>query len=100
MKDKNVNSQTIFKALLIGFTLMIIVLIVVISLPHPSATTFFVLRVLLALSCALVIPIVPGVLHINLNNWLVASGALAVFVIVLLFNPPALPIVTALGLIA
>lgn len=79
-----------YKVLLAGLSLNLIILLVVIALPYPSSTTFFAIRVMLASSAALILAIIPGSLQVNLNNWLIASGAMSAFVIVLLINPPAL----------
>lgn len=88
-KDEFSLSAT-YKVLLAGLVLNLIILLVVIALPYPSSTTFFAIRVMLASSAALILAIIPGSLKVNLNNWLIASGAMSAFVIVLLINPPAL----------
>jgi|GEM_PF-6704960 len=73
-----------------GAAFILIMLAIAIFIPHPSQFQYIVFRIVLALAAAAFMVTVPGFLHITLGNWLKATGALAVFVLVFLFNPAAL----------
>lgn len=58
--------------------------------PNPTATTFFIFRVVLALAAAGVGAVIPGLLIVHVGKIVRAGGAIALFVLVFLINPPAL----------
>ena len=74
------------------FGCVFVAALVVLAIVFPSPTVFqyTIFRIVLALASSGIAAFVPGLLRVRLNNWLAASGALAVFVIVYFFSPAAL----------
>ena len=69
------------------------VLYFALSLPSPTVFQMFVFRVTLALAAAAIGALLPGLLHVESTNAVVAlraSGALALFLLVYIVNPPEL----------
>jgi hypothetical protein len=75
-----------------GAVFILTMLVIALAVPHPSDFQYFVFRSVLALSAAAFATAIPGILSIQLGNWLKAGGALAVLVLVYLFNPASLVI--------
>ncbi|MCH1783507.1 hypothetical protein [Psychrobacter glaciei] len=76
-----------------GFIVVIGVSWFAIETPEPSTSQFFIMRALFALSLAAIGGLIPGFLSIKTNSKYIiirATGAIAIFVIVWLINPPAL----------
>jgi len=73
-----------------GVVFVTALLVLAVALPNPTATTFFIFRVVLALSAAGVGAVFPGLLVVNVTKFIRAGGALGLFVLVYLMNPPAL----------
>jgi hypothetical protein len=74
-----------------GVVFVVILLVIAVSIPNPTEFQFFVFRVVLALVAAAIAALVPGFLNIQSQVYrsrLRAGGAVAVFVIVYLINPP------------
>src|SRR5450755_424260 len=74
-----------------GVVFVTILLVVAVFIPNPTEFQFFVFRVVLALVAAAIAALVPGFLNIQsqvYRNKIRAGGAVAVFVIVYLINPP------------
>ena len=74
-----------------GIVFVVVLLLIAVFIPSPTEFQLFVFRVVLALSAAAIAALVPGFLHIQshvFRNTIRASGAVAVFVIVYLINPP------------
>jgi hypothetical protein len=79
--------------LIIGSVFALIILIAVIFIPNPTLTQFFIFRGIFAISLAAIAAIVPGFLNVESRFQsfsIKATGAIAVFVIIWLLNPPAL----------
>lgn len=79
--------------LVIGIVFALIILVLVVFIPNPTPSQFFVFRGLFAVSLAAVAAIIPGLLNVEsrFNKFSIkATGAIAVFVLVWLLNPPAL----------
>ncbi len=79
--------------LIIGVFFALIVLGLVVFIPSPTPTQFFVFRGSFAIALAAVAAIIPGLLNVESRFQQVsvkATGAIAVFVLVWLLNPPAL----------
>lgn len=74
-------------SLWLGAALIVVILLLVIFIPCPSATQYFVFRIVIALAAAGLVAVIPGVLKINLTNGITASGAIAIFAIVYFFDP-------------
>lgn len=79
--------------LVIGVLFALIILLSAILIPSPTPTQFFVFRGFFAVSLAAIAAIIPGLLNVESRFQkfsIRATGAIAVFVIVWLLNPPAL----------
>ncbi|MCF7821346.1 MAG: hypothetical protein K9M17_02760 [Mariprofundaceae bacterium] len=79
--------------LVIGVLFALIILLLAILIPNPTATQFFIFRGVFAVSLAAIAAIIPGLLNVEsrLQKFSIrATGAIAVFIIVWLLNPPAL----------
>lgn len=76
-------------AYIFGFLFCAALLVLAVAFPHPSPSTFLIFRVVLSTAAAGVGSVVPGILVIH-SPYIRAGGALALFVIVFFFNPPAL----------
>jgi hypothetical protein len=81
-------------AFMFGVVFVVVLLYLAVNFPAPSNFQYLVFRVILALASAGVASMVPGFLEVQISNWLRATGALAVFVIVYFFSPASL-VVTA-----
>ncbi|RJF37549.1 hypothetical protein [Pseudoalteromonas gelatinilytica] len=79
--------------LVIGVLFALIILLSAIFIPSPTPTQFFVFRGVFAVSLAAIAAIIPGLLNVESRFQqfsIKATGAIAVFVIVWMLNPPAL----------
>ena len=85
-KDKN----NAIVPLWIGGVFLAIPIIALFFIPEPSIYQFFAFRVCFGLGGAGIASHIPGWLNININNWVKAGGAIAIFVLLWFFNPPAL----------
>jgi hypothetical protein len=76
-----------------GVVFLVILLGIAVLIPNPTEFQIFVFRVVLSLVAAAIAALVPGFLHIQsqvYRNSIRAGGAIAVFVLVYLINPPRL----------
>jgi tetratricopeptide (TPR) repeat protein len=73
-----------------GVVFVTALLILAVYIPSPTLSTFFIFRVVLSLAAAGVGAAIPGFLILNVGNRIRAGGALALFVLVFLVNPPKL----------
>lgn len=85
-KDKNNGIIPLW----IGGILLAIPIIALFFIPEPSIYQFFAFRVCFGLGGAGIASHIPGWLNVNINNWIKAGGAIAIFVLLWFFNPPAL----------
>ena len=79
--------------LAVGIMFSLIILGLVVFIPSPTPAQFFVFRGSFATALAAIAAIIPGLLNVEsrFQDFSVrASGAIAVFVLVWLLNPPAL----------
>ncbi len=79
--------------LIVGLVFALIAISAAILIPTPSATQFFIIRGVFAVALAAIAAIIPGLLNIESRFQqfsIRATGAIAVFIIVWLVNPPAL----------
>lgn len=74
-------------ALLFGAAAFIILILLSIALPDWTGDNPFLFKTLLALSAASIAAMLPGFLHLDLNNVVKAGGALGVFALVYFLNP-------------
>ncbi|MFM8443327.1 MAG: hypothetical protein ACKN9W_08300 [Methylococcus sp.] len=90
---KDTPKWQLITGLVIGIIFALLILALVVLIPSPTPSQFFVFRGLFAFSLAAVAAIIPGLLNVEsrFNKFSVkATGAIAVFVLVWLLNPPAL----------
>jgi len=73
-----------------GILFVALMLIIAIAIPNPTATQWFVFRVVLALAAAGIGAVIPGLIVVNVSKVVRAGGAIALFVLVYLLNPPQL----------
>lgn len=86
-------------AFVFGCVFVIVLLVIALAIPEPTAQQMFIFRVVLALAAAGVGAVIPGFLDINGKIWeisLRATGALALFVLIYRINPPGLAAKSAL----
>lgn len=79
--------------LAIGVLFALIILLLAVFIPSPTPTQFFIFRGVFAISLAAIAAIIPGLLNVESRFQkfsIRATGAIAVFVIVWMLNPPAL----------
>lgn len=67
-----------------------VMLIIAIAVPNPTTTQWFIFRVVLALAAAGIGAVLPGLIVVNVSKFVRAGGAIALFVLVYLSNPPQL----------
>ena len=73
-----------------GVTFLLILLGVAFLAPNPTPFQLVVFRVVLALAAGCIGALIPGFIEVKFRNWLRAAGAMALFAVVYLVNPPAL----------
>lgn len=73
-----------------GVLFVAVMLVIALAVPNPTPTQWFVFRVVLALAAAGIGAVIPGLIVVNVSNIVRASGAIALFVLVYLWNPPQL----------
>jgi hypothetical protein len=74
-------------SLWLGVILVATILLLIIFIPCPSASQYFIFRIVIAIATAGLTTVIPGVVNLKLTNGITASGALAVFVLVYFFDP-------------
>lgn len=79
-----------YLAFFFGVMFLVAILVLAIFFPNPTPFQYTVFRVVLSLAAAGFATMIPGFLEVRLGNWLRATGAIAIFVIVYLVNPVAL----------
>ncbi|WP_047552190.1 hypothetical protein [Methylotenera sp. G11] len=90
---KETPKWQLITGLVIGVLFALVILVLVVFIPNPTLSQFFVFRGLFAISLAAVAAIIPGLLNVEsrFNQFSVkATGAIAVFILVWMLNPPAL----------
>ena len=73
-----------------GMLFVALMLIIAIAIPNPTPTQWFVFRVVLSLAAAGIGAVIPGLIVVNVSKVVRAGGAIALFVLVYLLNPPQL----------
>lgn len=73
-----------------GLFFVLTLLGLAVFVPSPTDAQFFVFRVVLALAAAGIGAIIPGLIEVSVSIYVRAGGAIALFVLVYLFNPPGL----------
>jgi hypothetical protein len=77
-------------AYVFGIVFVVVLLLLALAVPNPTAFQYLVFRIVLALAAAGVASMFPGFLQVTVPKWVRATGALAIFVIVFFWNPAAL----------
>lgn len=84
------RTQEKVTAFVFGTVFVITILVVALIVPNPSTFQVFVFRVILSLAAGGVAAMIPGFINIEVNSFIKAGGALAVFVILYFLNPTEL----------
>src|SRR3954463_13209566 len=71
----------------LGICLTAAILLLVIFIPCPSASQYFVFRIIIALAAAGLAAVIPGIFKISLTNGVTAGGAIGIFAIIYFFDP-------------
>lgn len=79
-----------FAVFVFGVMFLIGLSVLSISLPNPTLFQYTVFRIILALAAAGVAAFIPGFIQVEVNTWVRAGGAIAVFVMVYFFSPAGL----------
>lgn len=74
----------------IGVAFVATLILIALFVPEPKPFPIFIFRVVLALGAGALGALIPGFIEVKFRNWLRAGGAIALFVIVYLINPPEL----------
>lgn len=77
-----------------GVTFVSILLVLVLFFPTLTPEAYTIFRIVIALAAAGIGAVIPGVLDVRMKGLLRAGGAMALFVIVYFFSPPAATPVT------
>ena len=75
-----------------GIAGLAIVLLIAIFIPVPTLFQYQVFRIILALAAGGAASMIPGILNVQIPNFITAGGALAVFVIVYFYSPAQLAV--------
>ena len=73
--------------LLVGLGFALLIYLTVLFFPCPTGVQYVVFKILISLGAAGIAAVIPGFLEFKYRKEVTASGALAVFVLVYLFNP-------------
>ena len=87
MQEENRKKQERLLAFVFGVSFIVVILILAIFFPTPTDFQYDVFKIVLALAAAGVAVNIPGFLHVEVNKFIRAGGAIAVFVIVFFFTP-------------
>jgi hypothetical protein len=75
-----------------GIAGLVIVLLIAIFIPVPTLFQYQVFRIILALAAGGAASMIPGILNVQIPNFITAGGALAVFVVVYFYSPAQLAV--------
>ncbi|WP_027252544.1 hypothetical protein [Photobacterium halotolerans] len=90
---KETPKWQLIAGLIVGVLFALIIILLAVFIPSPTTTQFFIFRGVFAISLAAIAAIIPGLLTVESRFQkfsIRATGAIAVFVIVWMLNPPAL----------
>jgi hypothetical protein len=90
----NKVSKSTEKIIAFGFGVAFIatILVLAVKFPNPTAYQYTVFRTVLALAAGGAASMFPGFLQVEVNRWIRAGGALAVFVLVYFYTPATLAV--------
>ena len=80
-----------FIMLAMGIVIIAIIIVISLKIPNPTKSQFWIWRVITSLGAACIGAVIPGFVEIDgsINEIVVrAGGALALFLVVYLLNPP------------
>ncbi len=80
-----------FIMLALGIVIIAIIIVISLKIPNPTKSQFWIWRVITSLGAACIGAVIPGFVEIDgsINEIVVrAGGALALFLVVYLLNPP------------
>lgn len=86
-KAKNMRKQINWILVSLGVFFLLLLFVIALYVPNPSAFQYLTFRTLLALGVAAFVAVLPGFLEVKFANQIRATGALAAFLTVLLLNP-------------
>ncbi|MEY2539905.1 MAG: hypothetical protein QOG67_3645 [Verrucomicrobiota bacterium] len=72
----------------VGIGLLVLGLIAAVFVTNANTFQQWAVRVIIAIGAAMTATVIPGLLNINIPEYIAAGGALAVIVLIYLFNPP------------
>ena len=84
LKEVSVEKIALF---LFGVFFLIVMIAMAVAIPTPTALQWRVFGLVLALIAAGIGAVIPGVIRIHVTPWVRGGGAVALFVLVYLFNP-------------
>ncbi|WP_125782554.1 hypothetical protein [Pseudoalteromonas rubra] len=90
---KETPKWQLITGLVVGIFFAVVILVAAFLIPTPTSTQFFIFRGVFAISLAAIASIIPGLLNVEARfqkGSVRATGAIAVFIVVWLINPPAL----------
>jgi hypothetical protein len=95
VRPPNVEEPTTPKIQLgcaVGFGIvgLAVILLIAIFIPVPTEFQYQVFRIILALAAGGAASMIPGILNLQISNFITAGGALAVFVVVHFYSPAQL----------
>lgn len=77
-------------AFIFGVIFLIAILIIAIFISKPTEFQIFIFRIVVACAVGGIGAIIPGFISVNVSRYVRAGGAISLFVLVYLINPPAL----------
>lgn len=86
------KSTQIICAFVFGVVFLIVMLVISILIPYPSAFQLLTFRVTLALAAGGIAAMLPGFLTVDVPKVVRAGGALAAFAAIYFFNPASLTV--------
>jgi hypothetical protein len=75
-----------------SITGLAVILIIALFLPVPTLFQYQVFRIILALAASGAASMIPGILNLQIPDFITAGGALAVFVVVYFYSPAQLAV--------
>ncbi len=87
--DPHVPTWQRIAAAAVGLVFMCVIVGIAFAIPDPTDFQLDVFQVVLALAAAGVSALIPGLVKVQVKGWVTGFGAMAVFVLVYTYNPPA-----------
>lgn len=87
LQEEKRKRQERLLAFIFGVVFIVVILFLAIFFPTPSEFQYDVFKIVLALAASGVAVNIPGFLAVDINKFIKAGGAIAVFVIVFFFTP-------------